>query len=177
LTERPGYLRLHGGPYNLSFPTCPTLFLRKQSTRFITWETKVSFTPTSSRSEAGTVIWWNYLNYSSIGIRLSPTDDTQRILRFRPSKGEEILANLNSLTSDVKFFIECGDKYRLGYIEMVNQTKEGDNPQWLGEVENEIMTADPSIGAPFTGMLLGLYAFGELEGCLTPADFHYAEFR
>jgi beta-xylosidase len=31
LTERPNYLRLHGGPYNLSVPASPTMFLRKQT--------------------------------------------------------------------------------------------------------------------------------------------------
>ena len=77
----------------------------------------------------------------------------------------------------MKLFIECGDKYRLGFLEVLDETMQGGSVQWIGEVENETMTADPSIGAPFTGMLLGLYAFGELEGCLTPADFHYAEFR
>lgn len=123
------------------------------------------------------MVWWNYLNYSSIGIRQSPTDHSQRILRFRPSKGQEISATLKSLTSDVILFIECGSKYRLGYIEMLENSPERANTIWLGEVTNEIMTEDPSIGAPFTGMLLGLYAFGELEGCLTPADFHYAAFR
>lgn len=45
----------------------------------------------------------------------------------------------------------------------------------MGEVSNEVMTRDPPVGAPFTGMMLGLYAFGELERCLVPADFRYAE--
>ena len=38
------------------------------------------------------------------------------------------------------------------------------------------MTVVPPVGAAFTGMMLGLYAFGELEGCLVPADFKFAEF-
>jgi hypothetical protein len=29
----------------------------------------------------------------------------------------------------------------------------------------------------FTGMMLGLYAFGELQKCLTPADFAFASFK
>ena len=48
--------------------------------------------------------------------------------------------------------------------------------QWIGEVDTEIMTADPPVGMSFSGMMLGLYAFGEMEGCLVPADFEYAEF-
>ena len=177
LTEKPGLLRLYGGPYSLSSPTCPTLFLRKQSTRSVTWETKLTFTPKSPRTEAGTVIWWNYLNNSSIGIRMSHSNNSQRILRFRSSVGEELSTPLESLTSDVKLFVECGDMYKLGYIEMLDDKPEENCIKWLGRVENDVMIADPKIGAPFTGTLLGLYAFGELEGCLTPADFHYAEFR
>lgn len=48
--------------------------------------------------------------------------------------------------------------------------------QWIGEVANSVMTRAPPVGAPFTGMMLGLYSYGELQKkCLTPADFHYAE--
>lgn len=38
----------------------------------------------------------------------------------------------------------------------------------------EVMTADPPKGMAFTGMMLGLYAFGELEPCLRPADSCFA---
>ncbi|KAE8376020.1 glycosyl hydrolase [Aspergillus bertholletiae] len=173
LIERPNHLRLYGGPYNLSVPSCPTLFLRKQMHRYSTWETQLSFRPQSPHTEAGAVVWWNYFTYSSIGIRLSPTGGT-RILRFRPAEGEVIDRKLESTVSDVVLLIECGDQYRFGFREMNGANCKS---QWIGEVQNSVMTQSPPIGAPFTGMMLGLYAFGERQRCLAPADFAYAEFR
>ena len=167
-----GHLRLNGGPYNLSWPACPTLFLRKQTSRVVTWETQLSFSPTSPRTEAGTVVWWNYFTYSSLGIRLSPTDSSKRILRFRPAKGEEKTAELSTTDADVKLIVKCEElKYIFGFVE----GEEGETT-WIGEVSTDIMTENPPVGAPFTGMLLGLYSFGEMEPCLVPADFKYAQF-
>ncbi|BAE55534.1 unnamed protein product [Aspergillus oryzae RIB40] len=163
LTERPNHLRLHGGPYNLSVPSCPTLFLRKQIHHYCTWETKLSFSPESQHTEAGTVVWWNYFTYSSIGIRLSPTKEGARIVRFRPAEGEVIDRELRSAVSDVVFFIECGDQYRFGFKEVNGTSSE---TQWIGEVQNSTMTQSPPVGAPFTGMMLGLYAFGERQRCV-----------
>ncbi|KAF7596056.1 hypothetical protein BBP40_003837 [Aspergillus hancockii] len=174
LTERPSHLRLHGGPYNLSVPGCPTLFLRKQTHRYCTWETRLSFHPQSPHTEAGTVLWWNYFTYSSIGIRLSSTKEGARIVRLQLAEGEIIARELNSARSDVVFVIECGDRYRFGFKEVDNNAAE---IQWIGEVDNSTMTRSPPVGAPFTGMMLGLYAFGERQRCLIPADFAYAELR
>jgi hypothetical protein len=172
LTERPNHLRLHGGPYNLSSPACPTLFLRKQSSRHCTWETRLSFQPSSVHVEAGTVLYWNYFTNSSIGIRLSP--EGKRIVRFRPAEGEIVDREVGP-SSDIIFLIDCGDRYRFGFKEV----SDGVEPptQWIGEVANSVMTRAPPVGAPFTGMMLGLYSYGELQKCLAPADFHYAEFQ
>ena len=54
---------------------------------------------------------------------------------------------------------------------------ESNTIHWIGEVSIDTMTRDPPVGASFTGMMFGLYAFGEREPCLEPADFRWAEFR
>lgn len=180
LSEKPGVLRLWGSPYTLSIPTCPTLFLRKQTARSGAWSTRLSFQPTSSNTESGTVLWWNYFTYSSIGIRLSPSDSTQRIIRFRPAAGKEVTIPLNNEVSDVEFIIRCSnEKYEFGFVGFSEDRDmdEVTNTIWLGEIPTEDMTVDPPIGAAFTGMMLGIYAFGELEGCLVPADFKQAKFE
>lgn len=168
LTERPNYLRLHGGPYNLSVPASPTMFLRKQTHHFCRWETRLSFEPTVAETEAGTVVWLNYFTYSSIGIR---KDGKGRFIRFRPSKGDTVEHRLDTQTA-VTLSVDCGTEYRFGY-------REGTQPNvhWIGSVSNIAATAAPPVGANFTGMMLGLYAFGERQRCLAPADFAYAEFR
>ncbi|KAE8145250.1 glycosyl hydrolase [Aspergillus avenaceus] len=174
LTERPGHLRLHGGPYNLSVPSCPTLFLRKQTHRVCTWHTQLAFNPSSAHTEAGTVVWWNYFTYSSIGIRRHPTKDSTRIIRFRSAEGHILDQELRSTQSDVTLAIQCGDQYKLGFQEV---DSDRDTIQWIGEVENRTMTQPPPVGASFTGMMLGIYAFGERQRCLAPADFGYVEVK
>ncbi|KAJ5364879.1 uncharacterized protein N7496_010592 [Penicillium cataractarum] len=168
LTERPNHLRLYGGPYTLSVPASPTMFLRKQTHRFCTWETQLSFQPISEHTEAGTVVWWNYFTYSSLGIR---RQGENRIIRFQPSEGEIVEKNLE-LTGDIVLVIECGNEYRFGY-----RDPSSSEIIWIGSVANHVATKAPPVGAPFTGMMLGLYAFGDRQRCMTPADFAYAEFR
>ncbi|KAJ6096997.1 Concanavalin A-like lectin/glucanase subgroup [Penicillium sp. IBT 16267x] len=162
LAERGNHLRLYGGPYDLSVPACPTLFLRKQIHRFCTWETKLSFQPDSGNTEAGTVLWWNYFTYTSLGIRKR---GKSRILRFQQSSGSLVDHTL-SWTSEVVLVIECGDQYRFGY-------RDSTDPEitWIGAVDNVTAARSPPVGAAFTGMMLGLYAFGERQRCMTPADF------
>ncbi|RDW83491.1 glycosyl hydrolase family 43 protein [Coleophoma crateriformis] len=178
MTENPGALRLYGAPYTLSSPASPTMFLRKQKHRRVTWRTQVSFNPTSLNTEAGAVVFWNYLTYSSIGIRQSPSDSSSRIVRFRSADLAVVDFELQSDDAALVLMIECGDAYRFGFREVIEGDANGleTEVRWIGEVSNDIMTADPPIGAAFTGMMLGLYAFGDLEQCLVPADFDYAEF-
>lgn len=134
----------------------------------------MSFHPTSIQTEAGTTVWWNYFTYSSIGIRLSPKHGA-RIVRFRPAAGETVDLELVGSSSDVVLVIECGDAYRFGFKEVNEEPRE---VRWIGEVKNRTITeASIPVGAPFTGMMMGLYAFGELQRCLVPADFGYVEFR
>ncbi|RAL14747.1 glycoside hydrolase family 43 protein [Aspergillus homomorphus CBS 101889] len=174
LTDREGCLRLYGGPYNLSVPTCPTLFLRKQTHRVCTWETRLSFHSNQEHTEAGTVVWWNYQTYSSIGVRGAAKGP--RVVRYRSAEGEAVETPLRDQQSDIIFVVDCGTSYRFGFRELLPDGKET-ALQWIGAVQNRTMTRAPTVGAPFTGMMLGLYAFGERQRCLAPADFHYAEWR
>ncbi|PGH15630.1 hypothetical protein AJ79_02223 [Helicocarpus griseus UAMH5409] len=114
LKDNPNHLRLYGGPYTLPIPACPTMFLRKQIQKATTWETCLSFHPTSPRTEAGTVVWWNNLRYSSIGIRIRATksnpNEFERILRFRPGVGGVVEHALEFRENDVVLVVECGEK-------------------------------------------------------------------
>lgn len=182
--NNPSRLRLRGGPYNLSVPASPTMFLRKQAHRLCVWETKLSFHPTEEHEEAGSVVWWNYLTYSSIGIRKAHGGTNRdgptraRIVRFRSAECEIVERRLHRFDSDVVLLIRCSDsKYEFGFKELGVTENETLEPQWLGEVSNEIMTRPPPIGLAFSGMLLGFYAFAEFRNCTEPADFHYAKLR
>jgi beta-xylosidase len=179
LTDTPRHLELFGGPWNLSTPAAPTMFLRKQTTRQTIWTTQLNYQPDSTRTEAGTVVWWNYFTYSSIGIRRSSSGS--RFVRCRPAAGDVVDCPLQTKEADVLLFIDCQNlEYRLGFVELHDTTAGLPNKidaTWFGSVSTDIMTRDPEVGAAFTGMMLGLYAFGELEPCLTPAVFRFAAFE
>ncbi|KAL2867222.1 glycoside hydrolase family 43 protein [Aspergillus lucknowensis] len=205
-----GTLRLHGGPYTLSSPASPTLFLRKQTHRFCTWETRLSFRPESIHAEAGTAVYLNYFMYASIGVRLEPSShhpspspsirgeggetDTpggKRVIRFTPRNlgaGYGVVEYpLRSATSDVVFWIECGDEYRFWFREVAavkgeqqeEQQEEGDGDRvCVGTVSNKSLVEAPlPVGALFTGAMFGVYSVGDREAVLVPADFRYAEVK
>ncbi|KAL3473261.1 glycosyl hydrolase [Aspergillus californicus] len=182
LNQKQGTLRLHGAPYTLSTPACPTLFLRKQTQRYCLWETRLAFVPDSANTEAGTVVYMNYFTHVSIGIRLSPepNGNSKRIIRFTPTNtgGESVDIPLLTSTGDVILQIECGDSYNFGFREVLDADADAGKIQWVGGVSNKsIVEAPLPVGAPFTGMMLGLYSFGDREAVIVPADFRYAEIR
>ncbi|KAL4927335.1 glycoside hydrolase family 43 protein [Aspergillus undulatus] len=177
-------LRLHGAPYTLSTPSCPTLFLRKQTHRFCTWETRLRFFPNSIHTEAGTAVYLNYFTHVRIGIRLSAEENERRVIRFSPTMSGMETVNVSipliSNTSDVILQIQCGDEYRFGFREVlpVAASTQGNEVTWVGSVGNkDIMEAPLPIGAPFTGAMLGVYSEGDREPVMVPADFGYVEVR
>ena len=125
--------------------------------------------------EVGTVVWWNYICYASIGITLRQRDkQSQRRVRFTSPDGE-VTKKVISEKGEVKFVIDSTpSSYRLGYLEVSENKGE---LTWLGVGDTEVMTRNPDTGQPFTGMMMGLYSFRELQPVLTPAHFAYAEFR
>ena len=179
MTARPDELTLYGGPYTLSMPTCPTLFLRKQKHWPVVWETKLDFQPEVARVEAGTVVWWNYTCYASIGITLVTRDgQLHRAIRLS-GPGMEAKEEVISERGAVKLTIEStATSYRLGFWGVTPETqRKGEDWTWLGEIDTQVITRGPEVGQPFTGMMMGLYSFGELQPVLSPAHFAYAEFR
>jgi hypothetical protein len=112
-----------------------------------------------------------------MGIRLQKDGpQSKRVIRFTPpaNAGEVVHATIPD-EGEVKMTVDCtATSYRFGY-RVVGDANE--DWTWLAEVDTRILTRNPEIGQPFTGMMLGLYAFGELQPVLTPAHFAFAAFR
>lgn len=97
------------------------MFLRKQTTRQTLWTTQLNYRPDSARTEAGTVVWWNYSTYSSIGIRRSSSGS--RFVRYCPAAGDVVHCPLQTKEADVLLLIDCHNlEYRLGFVELHNTT-------------------------------------------------------
>ncbi|KAF7906715.1 hypothetical protein EAF00_000994 [Botryotinia globosa] len=177
ITTNPSSLRLFGNPYTLGSPACPTVFFRKQTSRVGVWSTRLSFNPTSAHMEAGTIVYWNHLTYAHIGIKGSPQESRKQVITQIFINGQAKGHSIGELKTkdDVTLFIWCTDEgYKLGF-------KPCDEPnekaiQWMGETIVEEITADPPIGAAFTGMMLGVYATGNGDSGTVPANFSFVEF-
>lgn len=89
------------------------------------------------------------------------------------------MIGLETRDADVLLVVNCQDLcYELGFQEVKDGSSDGASDiTWVGSVSTDIMTRDPTIGAAFTGMMMGLYAFGEMERCLVPAVFRFAAFE
>ncbi|KAI5270802.1 glycosyl hydrolase [Aureobasidium subglaciale] len=173
LKDRDHHLRLWGGPYNLQSLESPTMVLRKQTLARGIWETSLDFLPQRPHCEAGTVVYWNPYTFSSIGVRKGSNGENRKIQFTRTTSPGEFTCTTQSLKSmgSVRLAVQCSELgYTLGYAELDEEYN------WFEPVSMEVMTADPPRGMAFTGMLLGLYAFGELQKCLEPADFAFAAF-
>ncbi|KIW03841.1 uncharacterized protein PV09_05140 [Verruconis gallopava] len=173
LTERPGWLRLWGAPYSLNTAVCSTTWLRKQTQAETTFETRIDFRPDSNRVEAGLVVWLNHTCFSSVGIRLADGKGCRRVVSLSLADGRKITQPLATADSEVLLVVQCGSEYRFGYREIGSDSR----IRYVGSICNSSMLKEPDVGVIFTGMMVGLYAFGEWEAALVPADFAYAKFR
>lgn len=173
LSDRAGYLRLNGSPYSLSTPACSTTWLRKQTHQEIVFETKLDFRPDSPNTEAAVVLWLNYSCFSSMGVRRSTGNDARRLIRLSLADGTQHEIPIQSMDSEVVLRVRCGTRYEFVFAEVGDDIRE----QMAGSVSNATMTRDPQVGAVFTGMMLGIYSYGELEPVLAEVDFAYAQYR
>lgn len=179
MTERPGYLRLYGNCYDLSWPEAPALLLRKQSSYTETFHATLQFNPTQTGYEAGIVLWWSQYSYASIGVTLFqlPDGSQARTLLCRapsaaaglprqsaPLLEEAEASKVAEVSETASLKIEASPTaYKLS-------VKSGESNHEFS-VSAEDLTIMPPIGGSFCGTMFGIYSFGKGEPVLDPADF------
>lgn len=177
LTERPGWLRLHGVAATLDDVAVPTFIGRAQPGLECHVATKLAFEPAGKNEEAGLALRGNENNHCEAGLRLV---DGKRQIFFRTVLGgEEKLSILPGEVpaGEVIFSLEAKP---LVY-ELYCQTADGP-PQCLGalptrNLSSEVLTAQPGAAFNFTGVYVGLYATGNGEQNAAPADFDWFDCR
>ena len=172
ITSRVGYLRLHGNCYNLSSPESPALLLRKQTALQQAFHATLDFSPSKKGYEAGIVVFWSSYSYGSIGIRLNAAGDKRVIIVRTPDEKtvgllHESEFELSTLAGSIGIQLLIGWKEN-GYLLSIVA---GDQVQDCGFASGQLLTRSPPIGNCFSGMMFGVYAFGNWEPCLDPADF------
>lgn len=178
LVDRAGYLRIRPGPYKLSSPASPAAIFRKLQHNCGVWKTRLSFSPDEMQSEAGTVAYWNYFTWSSIGIHRTTTGGREII--FTPAEGQSATAKLTSFETEVDLVIAINPlALRFGFQEAqpgASRVSADAGVNWIGESSSTSLTQNPAVGNSFTGLMLGLYAFSEKDRSASFADFAFCEF-
>jgi beta-xylosidase len=183
-TERPGYLRLHGGCYDLSSPEAPALLLRKQESYDDKFSATLEFNPSRKGYEAGITVWWSMYSYASIGITAVPHENrlTPTVICRKPIGAVGNLETthpvLASTSGDHAFDASApshlsAEATPTAYIMKLSQGE----LEWSFSFNVEDLCIMPPVGGAFTGTMFGIYSFGAWEPVLDPADFKAIEVR
>ncbi|KAF1968910.1 hypothetical protein BU23DRAFT_601911 [Bimuria novae-zelandiae CBS 107.79] len=179
LTARTGCLRIWGNCYTLSSPEAPALLLRKQTEYTESFHATLSFAPRKPGYEAGVAVYYSPYSYATIGIRAlksgSDGAPTRTVVCRKPTGtpgqfeiSHPVLESGSalSLADDAKVELcaeACNGSYKL-YL------KHAEGIESFTFTAEELVVTPP-VGMAFTGTMFGVYAFGEWEPVLDPADF------
>jgi len=168
LTERPGWLRLHGLAANLN-DTAPLAFIGRRQQHFACRvRVKLAFDPAGSHDEAGLTALMNESHHYEIAVTVR---EGRRVLLVRKRIGdlsaEVATAPLDQ--SEVVLGIDAdADTYTFSF---------GPNAQTQTPLATGTTRYLGSIVAGgFTGVYFGMYATGNGQPCVAPADFDWFDY-
>jgi alpha-N-arabinofuranosidase len=173
LTERLGFLRLHGSAVNLNDRDSPAFVGRRQTDFNGVASTQLEFDPKAENEEAGLVAHSNDKHHYEIGVTLR---QGKRQVFFRMVlKGQTVepVQYRDVQPGPVVLSVAASPlSYEFGF-----QASGG-----LREVLGTALTKDLSVeaigfadGMCFTGVYFGMYASGNGQRCAGPADFDWFE--
>ena len=177
LVDRPGYLRIWGNCYNLSSPEASSLLLRKQTDYCENFHATLEFKPRKVGYEAGITIYWSPFSYATIGIAaVEHNGSTLHTIAIRKPMGTAGAFNTQYplLERDAPVILKEGEMVALcanacyGAYRLSLKHTGGAESFMLTSKE---LAVSPPVGGAFTGTMFGLYAFGNWEPVLDPADF------
>jgi xylan 1,4-beta-xylosidase len=173
LTERPGFLRLHGSAVTLSDQDSPTFIGRRQTDLSCRISTLLDFKPSKENEEAGLVIRGNDRCHVEIGIT---SRQGKRQVFFRNVVNSKPVDPVyediteGSVTLSIKALPLA---YEFSY------QPSGGAGKSFGTVPTRDLSSE-RIGTAssmnFTGVYIGLYVTGNGQKCTSPADFDWFEY-
>ena len=169
LTQRLGWLRLNGSVITLDSLDSPAFLGRRQQHFEFNATTVVDFKSTKSNDEAGITALGSNQNHYEIAIS---KEGNHRIVFVRFKLGcmanlaakEEIPDGLVNLRISAK-----GLYYYFSY------SLDNKNFKTIAKANTRFLSAEVVGG--FTGVVLGMYATGNGQKSLTPADFDWFEYK
>jgi alpha-N-arabinofuranosidase len=170
LTERPGYLRLHGSAVTLSDQDSPAFVGCRQTALACRASAQLEFEPTRENEEAGLVVRGNDDNHFDLGITLRKGRRAVFFRRVLGGKTVEPVRYDNLPPGDVVLSVAA----RPLEYEFFYQTPNGSAVS-LGTAATKALSSE-KIGG-FTGVYFGMYATGNGAKSTAPADFAWFDYH
>ncbi len=171
LTDRPGFLRLHGSKATLNENASPAWVGRRQQHHQCTLTTRLEFSPQTAHDEAGLCALMNPAHHYEIAIQGDGNGGRAAIVRRRIGSLVAIVARMPLPPSGaISLQIAATAKeYQFKFS--------FDGHPWTELARGEARYLATETAGGFTGVYFGLYATGNGQPGTTPADFDWAEYQ
>ncbi|MEI6070481.1 MAG: glycoside hydrolase family 43 protein [Verrucomicrobiae bacterium] len=168
LTERPGFLRLHGTKHALSEPA-PVAFVGRRQTEFVQRLcAQIEFDPLRESDEAGISVFMNERHFYALAIT-GERGGTRRIIVRRRVDDFYIVAAESPVPAGLVTLAIDGER---GCYHFRYRVSDGEW-QSLGSFVSKHLA--PEMAGTWTGVVWALYATGNGEPCAAPADYDWCE--
>lgn len=168
LTDRPGWLRLHGAAASLEDVSTLTMLMQRQRHFHARAATRMEFAPQAANEEAGLTIRMNERHHYEL-FRTHREGQDRLVLRCRIDFLQKELADIPAPAGAVTLGIESDPFTYAFYVE-----SDG-NRTPIGQAQCRFLSTEVASG--FTGVYYGLYATGNGKPCVQPADFDWFDYE
>ncbi len=177
LTERPGWLRLHGSAVTLNDQDTPTFVGRRQTDLDCLASTKLDFQPQHTNEEAGLTLRGNDRNHfdavvtfrdskREVGLRKILDGHSSEPVEFHEAGPGEIILSIKAAPLGYEFFFTGADGKEMSL-----------GTARTRDLSTETLTAQKGAHFNFTGVVIGLFASGNGQASSVPADFDWFDYR
>lgn len=180
LTERPGWLRLHGSAVTLDDLASPTAIVRRQRNFDVQISTRLDFVPTRDGDEAGIVLRQTDALHAEFCVTRLNGENRLMLKLSEPVKLTEpckqtVLFDGKAPAGVVTLSVSADrDQYRFSWES--SDGMKGD----AGMISTRSLAVEASWPKGimcFTGMMVGLYATGNGHDTGAPADFDWFDYQ
>ncbi len=168
LTERPGFLRLHGQESLLSFSAATAFVGRRQTEWTSSSETQLEFDPHFDKEEAGLAVLMSPLYHYEIFVTMR---NGQRVVALRKQAGDlqQLAAEASIADGPLRLRIDSDStKYSFYYAD-------GNGWKLLGTGLESLISSE--VAGVWSGAYIGMYSSGNGSKCTTPADFDWFQYQ
>lgn len=169
LAERPGYLRLRGGPATLDEDAAPSTVLRRLQDFDFTARARLEFSPRAPEEEAGLTVLAAAAFRADLFVRADPGGGLVAGLRRRVMDLRIETARVALPPGPLELAVRGSRKTLAFHVrDAAGQDHE------LGTAPTRLFSTELVTG--WTGVMLGAYATGNGSPSLAPADFDWFEY-